>query len=298
MIRVLTISIALIGHGCDGATEPLGLQLTFQERLESLVWIAYAPTGFDPDRGIFPPEVSIRADLQRLLDHGFDGVVTFASDRTLAAVLAIAREVGFRGVVMGLFMFNEAQRAEEVSNAIAAAEHVDGYGVGNEGLIGCGGTLYSPEVLLTTMDELRTATGRPVTTSEQIEDYLGGGCLDEFLLRNGDWLFPIVHPFNNGIRSPAAGVDFTVDRFDQLTDLTNLPVLFKEVAWPSCGDPAATEQNQERYFVSLRQTMVRFAYFEAFDQPFKQSFPLPWEPCWGVFRSDRSAKRFLGMNRP
>ena len=69
MIRVLTISIALIGHGCDGGTQPLEVELTFEQKLDSLVWIAYAPTAFEPDLGVFPSQANIRADLELLFDH-------------------------------------------------------------------------------------------------------------------------------------------------------------------------------------------------------------------------------------
>ena len=43
---------------------------------------------------------------------------------------------------------------------------------------------------------------------------------------------------------------------------------------------------------------TRFSYFEGFDQPFKESFPTPWEPFWGLFRHDRTTKRFISKNRP
>jgi exo-beta-1,3-glucanase (GH17 family) len=267
----------------------------FDEKLRTLTWLAYAPTNFDPTRGCpagFPDAASIRADLEQAHALGFTGLITFAADCTLGQVPGIAREVGFEGVIMGLFLFSEALRTEEMQNAIAAADDTDGYGVGNEGLIGCGGTLYTPERLVETMEELRAATGKPVTTSEQIEDYLGGGCLNGFLLANGDWLFPITHPFNNGIRDPAAGAEFTEDRFAQLSNLTSKSVFFKETGWPTGGDPAATEENQEAYFTRLRGGPVRYAYFEAFDQPWKPVDP-PWERFWGLFRSDRSPKRFL-----
>jgi glucan 1,3-beta-glucosidase len=282
--------VTAVGHGLRGCPSP------FEEKLATLRWLAYAPTGFDPRLGCpggYPGEKDIREDLEVAQRHGFDGLITFASDCSLAAIPRLAVEVGFRGVIMGLFLFDQAGREAELSNAVAARAHVDGYGVGNEGLIGCGGTLYDRSVLVATMAALRAATGRPVTTSEQIEDYLDGGCLDGFLLETGDWLFPITHPFNNGIRDPEAGASFTAERYRRLDALTAKPILFKETGWPTAGDPAANEANQETYFLAVEARAVRFAYFEGFDQPFKESFGGPWEPFWGLFRQDRSAKQFI-----
>ena len=269
--------------------------MAFPQALDSLTWVAFAPTDFDPRADSFPSESSIRTDLERLHAAGFDGVITFASDGSLAQVPRIARDVGFRGVITGLFLGSPAQRAVEVPNAVAAAEHTTAYALGNEGLEGCGGTLYDEGTLRTVAAQLAT-TGRPVTTSEQIEDYLEG-CLDGFLLDFGAFLFPIIHPFNQGIRDPAAGVAFTVDRFTRLQSLTTKPVLVKETGWPTCGDPAANQAQQESYF-SLLGSAVDFAFFEAFDQPFKESITTPWEACWGLFDTERQAKGFIDAHRP
>ena len=291
------------GAGCAG-TAPCEVTMdqaqtvtaTF-DPIGSLRWLAFAPTNFNPNLGIFPSIATIQADLEVAFSHGFDAIITFASDGTLMEIPRIAREVGFRGVHMGLFMFDEAQRSIEITNAKAAAQFVDGYLVGNEGLIGCGGSFYSADTLLATMEDLRATTGKPVTTSEQIEDYLnGGGCLGGFLRTKGDWLAPIIHPFNNGKRDPATGVAFTVDRLQTLDGLTEKPVCAKETGWPTGGDPAATEENQESYFVQLKLEAVCYAYFEYADLPWKQGSP--WERFWGLFNEDRTPKLFVGRNQP
>lgn len=278
-----------------------GTLAQLQKKLSTLAWLAYAPTSFDPRLGCpngFPTEATIRADLQLARSRGFTGLITFAADCTLREIPRIAREVGFSGVIMGLFLFNATTRQEEVANAKAAAQYVDGYGIGNEGLIGCGGTLYTGQTLIATMAEIRNATGKPVTTTEQIEDYLNGGCLNGFLLNNGEWMFPITHAFNNGIRDPQAGVTFTEDRFRQLSGLTTKTVFFKEVGWPTGGNSAATEQQQETFFLLLRNGPVQYAYFEGFDQPFKVTFPAPWEQFFGLFRQNRTQKLFISRNQP
>ncbi|MFQ5668119.1 MAG: hypothetical protein ACE5I7_17025 [Candidatus Binatia bacterium] len=278
-----------------------GCAFTFDAKLRTLAWLAYAPTSYNPNLGCpagTPTEASMRADLQAARARGFDGMITFTASCSLWQIPRIAREVGFRGVIMGLFLFNEAQRAEEVPHAKAAAPYVDAYGIGNEGLIGCGGASYSRQTLTATMREIRSATGKPVTTSEQIEDYLLAGACADFLMSNGDWLFPITHPFNNGIRVPAAGVAFTEERYRRLSARTAKAVFFKETGWPTGGDPAATEANQGAYFTALAKSRACFAYFEGFDQPFKRTFATPWEPFWGLFRQDRAPKRFIAHSVP
>ncbi len=297
--------ILLIATDSGGAADTANVTITitaagqsFYQKLDTLEWVGFAPTGFDPSVGRFPSEASIRVDLQLLAGHGFTGVITFASDGTLSQIPRIATEVGFQGVIMGLFMFNTTQRTQEIPNAISAAQYVDAYGIGNEGLIGCGGSAYDLATLTQTLQTIQQATGRPVTTSEQIEDYLHGGCLNGTLLSLGDWLFPILHPFNNGIRDPRTGASFAAGRLQTLAGLVNQPVFAKETGWPACGDAAATEVDQETYFQALKPMGVHWAYFEAFDEPFKASFPPPWEPCWGLFQQDGTPKLFISRNQP
>jgi len=271
-----------------------------EPKLTSEKWVLYAPSGFDPTLGCpagFPDQSVMEADLENLHDAGFTGVITSGFDCELKHVARIAREVGFSSVIVGLFLFNDALRIEEVANVITECEHIDGVGVGNEGLLGCGGTRYSAQTLLETMLEVRDATGKPVASSEQIEDYIdGGGCLGGLLHERTDWAFPITHPFNNGITDPLDGAAFTVARHAQLEAITDRPILHKETGWPTAMAPGATEANQEAYFVALAQTSVPFTYFEHIDLAFKDS--PPHEAFWGLWRADGTPKPFIAGNAP
>jgi exo-beta-1,3-glucanase (GH17 family) len=129
-----------------------------------------------------------------------------------------------------------------------------------------------------------------VTTSEQIEDYLGGGCLNGLLLMVGDWVLPIIQPFNNAIRDPGTAASFVTDRLGALWALSTKRVFAKEVGWPTNGDPGATEAAQQTLFRLMESHTGSFAYFEAFDQVWKTS--QPWEPYWGLWRSDRTPKLY------
>lgn len=257
--------------------------------------VSFAPTNFDPTQGIYPLEESLREDLRVLRQAGFTGVVTYGSERTLQHIPRLAREEGFQVVVMGLF---NIRSLEEFSNAVAAAPFVDGYSVGNEGLESppCSQGWYSRSELEDVINRLRTATGKPVTTTEQIDDYF----CDPTLLDLGDFIFPNAHPFWHNLRLPQPAAEWTAGQFEVLkgrmaTRGVQKPLLFKEVGLPSTGCPECSEPHQAEYYHRLEQFKLAgrllFSYFEAYDQPWKTSHPV--EPHWGLFRSDRSPKEVV-----
>lgn len=257
--------------------------------------VSFAPTNFDPTQGIYPPEESLREDLRVLRKAGFTGVVTYGSERTLQHIPRLAREEGFQVVVMGLF---NIRSLEEFSNAVAAAPFVDGYSVGNEGLESppCSQGWYGRSELEDVINRLRTATGKPVTTTEQIDDYF----CDPTLLDLGDFIFPNAHPFWHNLRLPQPAAEWTAGQFEVLKGLmatrgVQKPLLFKEVGLPSAGCPECSEPNQAEYYHRLEQFKLAgrllFSYFEAYDQPWKTSHPV--EPHWGLFRFDRSPKEVV-----
>jgi exo-beta-1,3-glucanase (GH17 family) len=258
--------------------ENLGM---LEEKLPSLCWVAYSPTHFDPDAGVVPSEDDIRADLQTLHDGGLRGLVTYGSESTLRHIPRIAREVGFQGVIMGVW---SPTSVEEVAYAVEAVGYVDGYSVGNEGLFF---GRYDFDTLKAAMDNLRATTGKPVATTEVLNSYYSNAQVREL----GDWAFPNVHPYWNGVKDPQQAVVWTQQQFDNLNALfggSSRIVVLKEVGLPTAGDPELSEEGQAEYYKLLRSTDVKFFYFEAFDQPWKTSQPV--EPYWGLFRSDRSSK--------
>jgi exo-beta-1,3-glucanase (GH17 family) len=255
-------------------------------------WVVYAPTNFNPDISQFPPDSSIKADLDTLYSVGFRGLVTYASDGTLWRIPQIARQVGFTGkIIMGIWC--PYGSGNEITNAINCTSFVDGYCIGNEGINDArsycdyfGDTTYLAQV----MDSLRKVTGKPVTTSEQIDDYFSGE-YSGWLIRNSDFIFPNVHPWWFGIKDPFDAAAFTQKMYDSLKTITDKEIIIKETGFPSAGDAQASEQNQTDYFVTLQNTDVVFFYFEAFDQPWKNWAPV--EPHWGLFTDSRSPKQVV-----
>ena len=189
------------------------------QKLENLTWLAYAPTGFDPTIGQFPSEESIYQDLLLAKQYGFSGIITYALDGTLVQIPRIAKELGFKGVIAGIFMFNEEQKQTELANAKLITNYVDGWSIGNEGLIGCGGSLYTADDLLAVFGEIREISDKPVSTSEQFEDY-ENACNNNFLVNHGDWLMPIIQPFNNNQVDPLNGAAFVKEKYENSCSFT------------------------------------------------------------------------------
>ena len=119
--------------------------------------VAYQPRGFSP--GLESADTilaQIREDLRLLRSTGFRSLVTYGAAGHLGKVPMIAREEGIDGTII-LGVWDPLSEAV-LGNAIAQAEFVDGYCVGNEGL----GIRYSRDELAVAMESLRVATGRPV----------------------------------------------------------------------------------------------------------------------------------------
>jgi exo-beta-1,3-glucanase (GH17 family) len=245
---------------------------TLQEKLSSLCWVAYSPTHFDPDKGDYPSETDIQEDLRILYNAGFRGLVTYGAASPGQQIPKLAKEVGFEGVIMGVW---SPTSAEEIANAKDAAAYVDGYNVGNEGLFF---SRYDFNALKAAMNDVRSATQRPVATTEVLGSYFSDANLREL----GDWVFPTAHPYWNGVKTPQPAATWTQQQFVALSGLyttTSKLVVFKEVGLPTAGEPQVSEAGQADYYGLLHGTNVRFVHFEAFVEPY-----------WGLYRSDRSPK--------
>lgn len=228
---------------------------------------------------------------------GFDGLVTYGSNyadpRNPGQQLDIprlAQEVGFAGMIVGIW--NPSDETE-LNTAEQASRYpvVRGYCVGNEGL----DERYNLKTLTEAMSRIRQNTGKPVSTTEQANDYYENSPLWTI----SDWIFPNVHPYFAKRREPMEAVAWTADIFKTLDAVSDKPLIFKEVGLPTAGDVDVSEANQAQYYQSLRKTPVIYVVFEAFDAPWKHLVPPKLndtsaapdpEPHWGIFTSDRKAK--------
>lgn len=252
-------------------------------------WITFAPPRpFDPTEGVFPTEAELRAAIARLHEEGWRGLVTYSLDGTLRAVPRIAKDVGFRAVVAGLFWYDDAQLARERAAALAELSSIDGYVLGNEGLQQ---GRYTRQRLAAELARLKCETGRPVATSETFAQYQG----DPTLLTLGDWVFPNLQPwFDPALRTPAEAVAAVQGQYRALQAAAppGRVVVVKEAWWPTAGDPAATEANQTEFFRLLGATHVRFIFGEAYDQFWKRE-PLGQGPHWGLHTDTGAPKQII-----
>jgi exo-beta-1,3-glucanase (GH17 family) len=235
----LAVASMILLTSCDTDSET-----SWEEKVSNIVWVAYSPPTADPEKGIEAAPESIREDLTVLRRAGFTGLVTYSSSGVLGRELpTLAQSQGFQGLIMGIW---DPSNQEEIAAAEAAAEFpiVLGFCVGNEGLQ----KRYEMPALSATIKDLREKTGKPVATTEEIDDYS-----DENLLQLGDWVFPNTHPYFHNQLDPDAAVRWTQAAYDDFKRRTDRFVLFKEVGLPTAGDSEGklSETNQERYYQEL-----------------------------------------------
>ena len=253
---------------------------TWKARMSAITWVAYSSPSANPEKRIEPDETAIREDLATLRKAGFTGLVTYGSSGIMGRDLpSLATSAGFEGLIVGVW---DPTSRDELDAAKSAAKFpiVLGYCVGNEGYQ----KRYKLPELSAAIQELRTTTGKPVTTTEEFDDYS-----DQELLELGDWIFPNVHPYFHNKLIPEPAARWTEGAYLDLKRRSQRLIILKEVGLPTAGDNTLSESAQVQYYLALAKSDVRFVYFEAFDQPWKTSLPV--EPHWGIFRSDRTPKR-------
>src|SRR3989344_3616019 len=144
--------------------------------------------------------------------------------------------------------------------------------------------MYDLPTLQTYISDLKNATGKPVTTTEEWGDYN-----DPALINTGDWIFCNTHPFWAGITNAAIAASWTENLYlDLKIRAPGKLVVFKEVGYPTQGNPDLSEQLQKDYYELLKTTQTKFVNFEGFDQWWK--FGSVVEPYWGFFDKDRNPK--------
>ena len=291
----LSILVAAFSLSCTDEESDPGTNVIIPfEDFPKHTWVAYEPTKCNPNQGQYPSADDIKQDLKTLKAAGFTGIVTYSSEDPYKDIPRWSHEAGFDACIMGVYYFNETTVQQEIPNAIAAKDYVDGYCVGNEGLHF---PSYTEAQLKGVMDQIRNATGRPITTSEPGGDYLDGSERANWLVANSHWLYPNTYPVYDNIFDPNRGVTWMLDQYNKTKNVANgKPVIFKETGWPTGGDPAATwatQENQKTYFTKLAQTEVNFTYFEAFDQFWKYGEPYNYGLHWGLYDQNRNPKLFI-----
>jgi len=270
-------------------------------------FVTYQPTAITAINGQLTSasDDNIRADLAVLKPH-FDSLVTYSAISGAERVPDIARELGFKAVVVGVWSITDET---EIANAIATVERnraiVAGLSLGNETILGQRGSWGD---IAYRIGQVRARLpGVPLATTEPFAQYLDQSDARSTLAMM-DFLLVNIHPiFENWFRSAKAPnwADFVVRVSQRLAQAFPGPVLIKETGVPS--GPAGSgfdEDMQHDFWRALETQMPRsnaraFSYFSAFDAPWRASDASPTpgahpeEAHWGFFTETRAPKKVI-----
>lgn len=268
-------------------------------------FVAYQPTELKVWDGnpVQASEVSIREDLKALRPW-FDSLVTYGSHSGAELIPGIARELGYRAVVIGIWNPDDDL---EVRNALRAWENnpeiVVGVSLGNEMILSGRGTWAGLEKAIGKFRDL--APGLPLTVTEPFAIYLDDPDAEPVLAKL-DFLAVNVHPvFEKWFASapPFNWADFVVQASARLSGEAFCgPILVKETGVPTApAEEGFTPEKQKSFYVELARQLpasrtLAFAYFSAFDAPWRiydesaVAGHHPEEAHWGLFTEARDPK--------
>jgi exo-beta-1,3-glucanase (GH17 family) len=266
------------------------------EVLESLRtargWVNYNPgPPFDFLAGAHPAtEEQLTAELGRLYEAGFRGLVTNAVAFGLERAPQIAKDCGFEHVVAKIWWQNDELLATEKANLDAAVDAVDAVCVGNE-IIQKG--IADHDRLIKEVDDARERFGLPVTTGFQPPDWL---YFPDLATEIGDFSFLNVHPWwvlhQN---DPLTAANWVEEAYELVARTPGIPtdrvVVVQETSFPSGAvppeaAPGATPENQKRFYEALMATDVPFVWFLSVDSPQSRKVSPPggfgglWDENW------------------
>jgi exo-beta-1,3-glucanase (GH17 family) len=257
---------------------------SWSEAMTRIRWVCYTSPDGNLNRQIEPTPRAIKEDLRLLRQAGFTGLITYSADGLMGRDFAeLASTLGFEGLIIGVW---DPKNKGELTSARNCRDIpiVLGYSIGNEGYP----KRYTYQQLKAAIEDLRTQTGKPVTTTEEIDDYFA----DKALLELGDWVCVNAHPFFHNRRQVDESVTYTLGAYQELKRRTDRLIMFKEAGLPTEGAGGLSEENQLDYYRSLEKAKAEgrifFAYFEGFDLPWKTHLAV--EPHWGLFRVQRRSE--------
>ncbi len=274
---------------------------------KSAALVTYTPSQLDPRQEANQRRLatsSMRADLEALRP-AFDGLVLYGyHEACTPRILAVARELKFRAILLAIWDPKSAVEADGVAALVRqfGDDFALGVLVGNEGI-----TFKRYEA-----DDVRFAAARlrqqlpksvPIGTSEPLAAYAS-----PFPREFGDFLAPNIHPvFDRPQLGPAEAAAWARDEAAQLAVRAKKPVILKETGFPHDGKPAYTPQSQKAFWAAYLKpgTLQRPAdgiwcfhgvAFEAFDLPWKsEESKLTIEKSWGLLSPRREAYPALAV---
>lgn len=293
---------------CAARDEAAPALSRLQDAMAKGRFVAYQPTELAVWDGnpVQASEVSIREDLKALRPW-FDGLVTYGSHSGAELIPGIAKELGFRAVVMGVWNPDDVR---EVENALAAwkkrPDIVVGVSLGNEMVFSRRG---SWDGYARAIGKFRDrAPSLPLTVTEPFATFLDDPDAKPVLAKL-DFMAVNIHPVFEpwfADAPPFNWADFVVQAGERLSaEAFCGPVLVKETGVPTA--PAAegfTSERQRGFYAELARQLppsrhLAFAYFSAFDAPWRVydegavAGHHPEEAHWGLFTEKREPKLLL-----
>jgi hypothetical protein len=231
-----------------------------------------------------PSARRLRQDAESLHAIGFRAVTTHATTPASAPVCRFFKRHGFATVLVGIA---DPMDAAEVRRAVRLKRCADGYVVGTGGVAA---GRWTRDALAAAIARVRAKTGRPVTTREPADTLRA----DPSLARLGDWVFPIVQPWEAGKREGQEACGYTVFAYRDVTELApaGVPTVIAESGLPTEGALATSEHYQRAFFLCVESRQAPFGHFTAFDQPGSAD---PLRAHGGLFRADGSPKLFAAQ---
>ncbi len=287
----LVLLLALFVYFYKG--DVLDLAGKINQDFAAIRYVAYSPTHWAPGRQA--SELDIRGDLQTLC-RTWDGLITYGSKDALREIPAIAKEVGFKRMILGVYDVTEP---EDFGNAVALIEEfpdlIHSVCLGNEGLAF---ELYTLEQLIQSIRDMRRRFPHLwLTTSEPV--FAFG---EKTIVSEVDYCFPIIHPWIHDIfkNDPTTAALWTIQTAQRLQILSEKVILIKETGFPADGNLYPNDLQAQFWEVLFREIgaftqNVHLAVFEAFDIPDKVNFAAfkDWDSFWGMYDKNRKPKPVL-----
>jgi len=258
--------------------------------------VCYGPfrNGQSPDKDIFPSKGEITADIT-FLSKKVTAIRTYGSGNTLEVIPSVCDKAGI-GLYMGIWLGRdkEANKKEmEAGIRLAQEKHksIKGIIVGSEVLQRKD---LSEDDLIGYIQEVKKRTNIPVTTAEIAKPIIDHPKVAAAV----DFLFLHIYPYWEAI-SEENGMSCIFETYDMFSkSFPGKQVIIGETGWPTAGDKLGgaipSESNQAKYlkeFVAkAKEKKIKYFYFEAFDESWKDMFEGKVGSHWGIWYSDGRIK--------